>query len=335
MPASVRKNLRIGIAGAGMISRHHLIGWSRTPCAEVVAICDPDQDRAAKRAAEFEIPRVYANASEMLAGEKLDAMDVASPRETHAEIVRLCAANHVHAFCQKPLAPTLAEAENLVRDVAGKIRLMVHENWRFRPYYRKIKEWIDEGKIGAINSCHLVYRSSGFLADTDGRRPAFDRQPFMQHEQYLMIREVLIHHLDVVRWLIGPLKLVGAFAARTLPEVKGETVATIVMRTIQNMPVIVEGNLAAPGLPPRTHDRFELFGDRASVMLLDNRLDLRGDFSETITYDLDAAYQKSFNDAVLHFCESLIAGSEFETSAAENLATLRLVEEAESAARLR
>ena len=70
------------------------------------------------------VQRILAAA--MFAAEKLDAVDIATWRETHVELTRLAAAHRVHVLCQKPLAPTLAEAESLAAEVAGRIRLMVH-----------------------------------------------------------------------------------------------------------------------------------------------------------------------------------------------------------------
>ena len=89
----------------------------------------------------------------MLGQEAIDALDVASPRETHAVWVEAAAARGIDVLCQKPLTPTLAESEALARRVAGKIRLMVHENWRFRPWYRELKRWIDAGELGEIAAC--------------------------------------------------------------------------------------------------------------------------------------------------------------------------------------
>ncbi|HMR34376.1 MAG TPA: Gfo/Idh/MocA family oxidoreductase [Geminicoccaceae bacterium] len=77
--------MRIAIAGAGMISRHHLLAWRKlAPEVEVVAVCDPDRSRAEARAGEFGIAGVHDSAEAMLDGVAIDALDVASPRETHA-----------------------------------------------------------------------------------------------------------------------------------------------------------------------------------------------------------------------------------------------------------
>ena len=88
--------LRIGLIGAGMVSRHHLIAWANlSDQARVVAVADPSSENAARRASEFEIPQTYASAEAMLAATELDAIDIAAPREMHAPLVRLAAAKRL------------------------------------------------------------------------------------------------------------------------------------------------------------------------------------------------------------------------------------------------
>src|SRR5262249_52984182 len=102
--------VRVALAGAGMISWYHLVAWRNvSPRARVVAVCDPDPARARARAQEFDIPQVYQDAGAMFDHEKIDALDVASPRETHAAWVDRAADRGVDVLCQKPLTPTLAD----------------------------------------------------------------------------------------------------------------------------------------------------------------------------------------------------------------------------------
>src|SRR5260370_169528 len=106
--------LRIGLVGAGMVSRHHLIAWANiADQARIVAVADPSADNAARRAAEFNIPQTCASAEAMLAACELDAVDIAAPRETHAPLVRLAAKKRLPVLCQKPLAPNLQQATDL------------------------------------------------------------------------------------------------------------------------------------------------------------------------------------------------------------------------------
>jgi predicted dehydrogenase len=213
----LKQPLKIALAGAGMISWYHLVAWRRlAPRAELVAVCDLDAEHAKRRAQEFGIPRIYTDLTAMLEAEQIQALDVASPRQTHAAWVEAAADRGIDVLCQKPLTPDLAQSESLIRLVAGRHRLMVHENWRFRPWYRELKRWIDAGELGDVVLARMSMINSGFLPDAEGRRPAFVRQPFMQHETRLLIAETLIHHLDVMRYLCGELRVVEARAARTL-----------------------------------------------------------------------------------------------------------------------
>jgi predicted dehydrogenase len=325
--------LKVALAGAGMISWYHLVGWRNLgERVRVVAVCDPDSAKAGKRAEEFSIPHVYGDSDAMFAAEAIDALDVASPRQTHAAWFDAAAARGIDVLCQKPMTPTLAESEALVRRVEGKSRFMVHENWRFRPWYRELKRWIAADKLGDVLLARIAIITSGMLPDATGHRPSFERQPFMQHEERMMIAEVLIHHLDVMRFLCGELNVLAARAAHTLADVRGETVAAIFLETAAGAPVEVIGTMAAPGYSPRPPDRLEIVGSKASATFEDFELRLLGATPHRVSFDKDRGYQASFDGVVAHFVDCLESGAPFETDAAENLATLRLVEDAYKAA---
>ena len=321
--------LKVALAGAGMISWYHLVAWRKLGAqVELVAVSDPDRARAERRAREFAIPRVYQDRDRMLDAEAIDALDVASPRETHAAWVEAAAAKGIAVLCQKPMTPTLREAEALLQRVEGRHRLMVHENWRFRPWYRELRRWIDAGDLGPVLLARMAMINSGFLPGPDGRRPSFERQPFMQHEARLMISEVLIHHLDVMRFLLGELRVVGARVRRTLADVTGETVAAIFLEDATGTPAEVVGTMAAPGYAPRLPDRLELVGTKASAVFAGNELKLLGPEPRAIAYDNDVGYQASFDGVIAHFVDCLTTGAAFETHPRDNLETLRLVEHA-------
>jgi predicted dehydrogenase len=327
--------LRIAIAGAGMISWFHLVGWRNlAERVRIVAVCDPDQGRARKRADEFAIPHIYRDADAMFSAEDVDALDVITPRQTHAGWVDAAAERGVDVLCQKPMTPTLAESEALVRRVAGKARLMAHENWRFRPWYRELKRWIVAGDLGDLVVARMATMTSGLLPDASGVRPLLVREPYCQFEERLMIAEVLIHHLDVMRYLCGELRVVAARGARTVPDVVGETVAAIFLETAAGAPVEVTGTMVAAGLPPRGPDHLEIVGSKASATFVESALCLHGPDPRSHRYDPERGYQASFDGVIAHFVECLKTGAPFETDPADNLETLRLVEHAYWAASL-
>ena len=330
--------LRVALIGAGDISRYHLEAWRKVPAVEVVAICDRDRQRAADRAARFGIPAVHTDARAMLAAARPDAVDVATTRETHVELTLLAARHGAHVLCQKPLAPTLAEAERLVADVAGSVRLMVNENRRFAPHFRAIRAWIDGGQVGPVRQVVMTTYRSSLLAGADGRRPAVERAAYYASEPRLLIGEALIHQLDVLRYLLGPLRVVAARALRTEPALPGETVATLLLETGSGAPVALAGSYVAPGyagsaggataLGAQTSDRLEIAGARSSVVMTDTGLQLRGASVERLPVDYAATYQTCFDEAIAHFAGRLRSGEPFETGPDDNLQTLRLVEDA-------
>jgi predicted dehydrogenase len=327
--------LTVALAGAGMISHYHLNAWRKLgDRVRIAAIADPDRARAAQRAAEFGIPAIHDGAAALFAADRIDALDVLSPRETHAAWVEVAAARGIAVLCQKPMTPTLAQSQALVRAVDAKTRLMIHENWRFRPWYCELRRWIEAGALGDIAMARLSMINSGLLPDRAGRRFALERQPFFRDEPRLLIAEGLIHQIDTVRYLCGPLRVVAARAARTVPDVVGETCADIFMETASGAPVTVTGNIAAPGYPPRTPDRLEIVGSRASAVFQDDELALLGPAPRRQRYDRDAGYQASFDAVIAHFIDCLESGARFETDPADNLETLTLVEHAYWAAGL-
>lgn len=322
--------LRVGLAGAGWVARYHLESWARLAGrAHVVAIADPNMAAARSRAVAFGIPAVYESPEAMLHGERLDAVDVAAPREAHAPLCRLAARHRLAILCQKPLAPTLAEAETLVVELAGAgVRCMVHENWRFRPHYRRIAEWLRDGRVGQIRTVTMSVVTSGLLPDASGDLPALVRQPMLATLDRLLVMEVMIHHIDTLRYLLGPLSLDGARLGKSCPRVRGEDRASLLFATARGAAVSLIGDFMAHGYPPELMDRLEILGTRGAITLDHDRLCLRGDADEDVALDLQANYRASYAAAIAHFVDRLADGHPFETAPEDNLETLRIVEAA-------
>jgi len=321
--------VRIGMAGAGWVTLHHLEAWARlSGRAKVVAIADPDLAAATSRATAFQIPSVYGSVDAMLEAESLDAIDVATPRETHAPICRRAAEYGLDILCQKPLAPTLAEAEALVSDLDGRVRLMVHENWRFRPHYRRIAGWLRDGQIGDVRTVRLCLLTSGLLPDADGRFPALERQPMLAGLERLLVMEVLIHHIDTLRFLLGPLTMQGATLGKSCEAVIGEDRASLLLSTAGGAAVSIVGDFAAHGHPPQQFDGLEILGTGGRITLDRHRLRLAGRISAEHTPDFPSDYKASYVGVITHFLDRLADRAPFETSGLDNLHTLRIVEAA-------
>jgi predicted dehydrogenase len=319
--------LRIGLIGAGWVTQYHLLGWQRQAGrAKVVAIADPSLKRAEERAQEFDIEHVFSSGQDMLENSKLDAVDIAAPREFHADLVRMVAARGLPVICQKPLAPTYEEACALVAEVSGKTRLMVHENWRFRSYYRQIGAWLEAGRVGPVLQAQMTLLTSGLLRDAVGALPAIERQPFLAHLDRALVMEVLIHHIDTLRFMLGDLTLIHSRLGKQCEQIIGEDWASLVFSTRDGAVVSLTANLCTHGEPPVQTDQLLLIGAQGTIRLDGSTLRCHGSESETISYDLHASYLDSYAAAIGHFIDCLLTGSAFETSAEDNLSTLALVE---------
>ncbi|MFC5758967.1 Gfo/Idh/MocA family protein [Rhizobium sp. GCM10022189] len=323
------KRRRVGIIGAGWVSEYHLPAWMKQSArAEVVAIADPAAQARAARSRAFGIARTYASAEAMLAEEALDAVDICAPREVHVELVRLAAQRGLDILCQKPLAPDYDQAAALVAELPEAIRLMVHENWRFRAYYRRLKAWLEEGIAGDIRQVQFEFFSSGMIADAEGNRPALVRQPFFRRQQRLLVMEVMIHHLDTLRYLLGELEVVAARLERSNDDIVAEDVASVVLRRLDDGAIVtVNANLAVHGAPPAPRDHLRIFGTQATLELYGSRLSARGRAEREEEFDADAVYQGAYDATIAHFLDGLDGRVVMETMPADNIRTLALVED--------
>jgi predicted dehydrogenase len=324
--------LRIGFAGAGAISQYHLAGWSENPDAQLVAICDVDESRARAKAQAFRIPGVYTDFRAMIEGEELDAVDVVTPVGTHGPLTRVAADAGLHVCCQKPLTPTVREAEALIAYVGDRVRFMVHENYRFRPHYVGVAQWLQEGRIGAIKHARMVVRSQGMI-EVNGEAPfLLNRQPYLKDFRRLLIFEVLIHHLDVMRVLLGPLEVVAARTAKVNSALAGEDVAVIMLAGGNNLTAVLDGNISAAGYGPLPMDRLEIMGTRGTLIFERDRLYLAGSEEPPVIFDLARNYQICFTRAVQEFVRGIRDGTPFPTDRLDNLETLKLMESCYAAA---
>lgn len=320
------KKLRIGFAGAGAISQFHLAGWSEVPDAQVVAICDPDEAKARGKAQTFNIPTVYTDFRTMIEREKLDAVDIATPVNTHAPLSRLAADAGLHVCCQKPLTPTVREAEELIAYVGDRVRFMVHENYRFRPHYVAMREWLQQGRVGDITQARISVRCQGMI-EANGVPPfLLNRQPYLKGFKRLLIFEVLIHHLDAMRVLLGPLHVVASQLGKINPELAGEDAAMVLLKGPAGLSAVLDGNISAPGYGPLPTDRVEIMGTRGTLIFDRDRLFMTGSSEAPVIFDLAKNYQICFSAAVREFVQGIQTGKPFPTDRLDNLETLKLME---------
>jgi len=319
------ERLRVAVVGCGLISLYHLRAW-QSAGADVVAVCDLDRGKAEARAQEFGVARAYTDAAQMFSDGGFDAVDIAASVPAHSPVARMAADHGVHIMCQKPLTETVAEAEALIDYVGERVRFMVHENYRFRPHFMTVRRWISEGRIGHVRHAQISCRGSG-LCPREGTVPfLIERQPYLTGFRRNLVFETMIHHLDVLRCLCGPLTVVAARLGRLAKELPGEDTAAILIAGADGFIATADGCLVAPGYPQLHGDRLEVIGETGTIVMELNRVFMAGAEDEAEEVDLLGRYQECFDTVMAAFTQGLAEDTPFETDRLDNLETLRLME---------
>lgn len=255
---------RGAIAGAGFFAQFHVDAWNRMPDVDITAIVDPDQQRAADFARKWNIPSIYATTEEMIERERPDFLDIITRPDSHAELTQLAARHGVDVICQKPMAPTVHDCRQMVVTCENSgVRLLIHENWRWQPWYREIKRILDSGQLG------FVFHVSFLMRNGDGRGPEpYPPQPYFRTMPRLLIFETIVHFLDTFRFLAGEIDLLFCSTQRINPVIEGEDYAIITLNFRSGARGVIDANRISGPMPVEVaFGEMRVEGERASVRM--------------------------------------------------------------------
>ena len=320
---------RVAVLGAGYFAAFHHDGWCRIPDAALIAVCDRDPARLAAATVRHGV-RGFAELPAMLADAAPDILDIAIPPAGQSAAIRAGLAAGVPTIvCQKPFCRDLAEAEAVVADAeAAGTLLVVHENFRFQPWYRATARCLAAGTLGEPFS--LVFR----LRPGDGGGPDayLARQPYFRGMPRFLIHETGVHFIDVFRFLLGEVDSVFADLRRLNPAIAGEDAGTVLFRMQGGARAVFDGNrLADHAAQDRrlTMGEMLLEGSEASLRLDgEGRLFLRRvGASEEAPLAFDWSRQGFAGDSVhalqQHVVAHLGGGGPIENTGRDYLANLR------------
>lgn len=323
--------LKGAVIGCGFFAQNQLQAWRDIAGVEIVAICDRDETRLRESAEAFGIARSYADAEEMFAQGGFDFVDIATTVASHRALVERAAQAGVHVICQKPFAPNMADARAMVTAVeaAGKI-LMVHENFRWQSAIREALHVVQSGAIGTPFFGRVSFRS-GY--------DVFSGQPYLAEGKRFIIEDLGIHILDIARAFFGDVAQLSATTRRINPAIKGEDVATMLLTHENGVTSVVDCSYATKRQPETfPQSLLEIDGTQGTLRLdVGYRLAVQthGEVLRDVSPPLLPWAQMPWHniqESVLliqqHFVDCLAAGIQPETSGADNLKTLALVEAA-------
>lgn len=158
------KKIRFGMIGIGGISHRFVKGLKLVEDAQIVAVCSRTLEKAQTYAKEYDIPYSYDSYEEMLQNPEIDAVYIATPNDTHEAFMMSAIKFKKHVLCEKPFT-IHPEATKAVFAYARQQEVLVMEAMKacFLPTTLKVKEWLQEDKIGKVK-----YIEAGYGSKTEG-----------------------------------------------------------------------------------------------------------------------------------------------------------------------
>ncbi|SFR46207.1 Gfo/Idh/MocA family protein [Litoreibacter janthinus] len=227
--------MKVACLGAGYFAQFHYDAWRRIDGVDLVGACDRDPSKADATGAT-----AFSDLGAMLDTAKPDILDIITPPSSHAEaIARAVKAGVKAIICQKPFCTSLEEARTSTRLTASAgIPLIIHENFRFQPWYRAAKEVLDQGRIGTPHQLTFRLRTG----DGQGPQAYLDRQPYFQTMPRLLVHETGVHWVDTFRYLFGRPTAVYADLRRLNPAISGEDAGHILFDFHGGRRALFDGN---------------------------------------------------------------------------------------------
>ncbi len=199
---STAKVIHVGVIGAGRIGKIHAGNIAtRIPGAVVEAIADPNFAFAQELAEKLHVAKVYDDYHKIMADPAIDAVAICSSTATHAQFMIEAAQAGKHIFCEKPVDHTLAKIDAAIAAVqkAG-VKCQIGFNRRFDPNFKKIREMVSSGRIGALHTLRIISRD-----------PAPPPAEYVKGSGGMFL-DMTIHDFDMARYLSGS-EVVEVYAA--------------------------------------------------------------------------------------------------------------------------
>ena len=260
----MKKKVRIGQIGLGRLGYDHARNTANlVPGAELIAVCDLEEDKVKKAQAELDVPFGYTDYKEMLKNPDIDAISVISATSLHPEHIKLALEAGKHVFTEKPLGASIEECKKAEKAVEAhpELKFMIGFMRRYDHSYQLAKKKIDNGDIGRIilvrsYSQDPIWNIKGAIA--------FGPQ---SGGQFI---DMCVHDIDLIRWFTGGVEarnLWGIGGCYEFQEYKnwndGDNVSALVQFEDDTMAFMFAGRAAAHG----TNVETEIIGTRGTLRI--------------------------------------------------------------------
>lgn len=253
--------LGFGIVGGGMIGAVQAAAIEQISGAKLVAVCGRNEARTAEFAAKFGCA-AYTNYERFLQHPELQIVNICTPSGTHAELGIRAAEAGKHVLTEKPIEINLERADALIAACdRADVKLGVIFQSRFLPAVKRIKQAIDEGRLGKLmlgDALVKWYRAPEYYA------PGTWRGTLKMDGGGALINQA-IHTVDLLRWMMGPVETAFAMkAALRYPHIEAEDTLVGTVKFQSGALGVVQATTSAK---PGFKRRLEISGERGTVIL--------------------------------------------------------------------
>ncbi len=259
------EKLRFGIIGCGVIGPTHAEAIESLPDAQLVAVADPLEGRAQKLADKYGVTP-YLDIQAMLDREQLDVVTICTPSGEHGKHACQAIRTGRHVIVEKPMEITRAAIDEMLRTQQEMgVKLSVISQHRFDPATQQMHTLVQEQAFGRLvlgNALIPWWRSQAYY-DSGAWRGTweFDGGGVLMNQS--------IHSIDLLQWLMGPVKSLFAYTDTLAHRMETEDVGVAVLRFVNG----AVGTIAATtGAYPGVSTRIELFGDKGSAIIENDKL---------------------------------------------------------------
>lgn len=256
---------RFGIVGCGVVAPEHARAIQSLPDAELVAVCDHVAGQAETMAERFGV-RAHAGLGEMLEREDLDVVDVCTPSGLHGEQAMQIMRSGRHVVVEKPMEISLDRIEEMLRvQREAGVKLTVISQHRWDPASRYVHDLVERGALGRLvqGIAQVPWWRSQEYYDSGSWRGGWE----LDGGGILMNQS--IHYIDILSWLLGPVRSVYAYADTLAHSIETEDTAVAVLRFANGALGTIS---ATSGAYPGMGARVEVLGDRGSAVIEDGAL---------------------------------------------------------------
>lgn len=224
------KKLRVALIGCGSVSNRYLPQLKSSGLIDVVSLCDIKYDRALAQAKAFDVPNIYRNINDLLAGVPFDMMVTTTDMQVHGELNKKALLAGKHVWSEKPMANNYAEGKALLDLAQSKnLRLWGAPAVVNSPQFEFMSKTIQEGKLGRIASAHGQYGHTG---------PTWSA--FFYEKGGGSMPDLGVYNMATLTGLLGPAKSVMAMTSIVNPERTVDDKGRIKVEAEDNAHVLLE-----------------------------------------------------------------------------------------------